>query len=268
MQNNIRIAKPIQFAAIILLPALIACLSSCITREYAVVQNYEETEYRTEYYAEGPGENTGMSKAASVEYSLSPYYYWNSYDLYFKDVSRLWYYGYDLPELPEGAWAGLKIYMQPQLQYEKMYLSVFDMTRSGHIDSPDPVGPTGNSEKGLVQWAWITGSATSTWLDWANERMSRARFIGGRSNVWTRSGEAQLIELNAGNARTIAVIISGPTEKWNGDFTLSVVSTYANENNQLTGREKLSRQVPYTVQKQRIVYEFRQIPLWEAVISR
>jgi len=269
MHNSIRAVKHIYSVVLISLPVWLVCLPSCISREYAVTQNYEETEYRTEYYSGQYSENVSSGRTEMTEYELVPYYYWSSQDLLFKDVSNLWYYGYDLPEFNGNAGARLKIYIQPQLQYEKMFLSVFDMTAAGHIDYPDPIGPTGNAEKGLIKWSWITGAATSTWLDWANERMSHARFLGGRSNVWSKPGDMQLIELDAGRARTIAVIISGLQNKWNGSFTLGVVPAYDKVDNiQSPGERKIARQVPYQVQKQRTTYEFKQVPFWEAFFSQ
>jgi hypothetical protein len=264
MPNSNRSIKYLPLVALISLPAWLICLPSCISREYAVTQNYEETAYRTEYYTEPSSENISTAGAETEVYELLPYYYWYSQEMLFKDTRNLWYYGYDLPELPGGSGARLKIYMWPQLQYEQMFLSVFDMTRAGHLDYPDPVGPSGNAEKGLVEWSWISGSATSTWLDWANERMTHAKFLGGRSNVWSRPGDVQLIDLAAGRARTIAIIISGPRDKWNANFTLKVTTHGAVENKQPAGEKKIARQVPYQMQKQRTVYELRQAPFWEA----
>jgi hypothetical protein len=267
MHSNIRSIKYLQLAALIFLPVWLIWLPSCISREYAVTQKYEETEYRTENYTEPYSENISTVQVETAGYELLPYYYWCSQDMLFKETRNLWYYGYDLPESTGDAGARLKIYMWPQLQYEPMYLSVFDMTRSGHIDYPVPEGASGSSEKGLVEWSWISGSATSTWLDWANERMSHAKFLGGRSNVWSSPGDVQLVDLDAGHARTVAIIISGPRDKWNASFNLKV-ATYGPENKQAAGERKMSRQVPYQVQKQRTVYELRQVPFWEMLFSR
>ena len=269
MHNSPPAIKYTLLTALVSLPVCLACLSSCISREYAVVQNYEETEYRTEYHTEPYSDNSSTIRLDTTEYALEPYYYWTSQDLAFKDNSRMWYYGYDLPEFPEGNGARLKIYIWPQLQYEKMFLSVFDMTRAGHIDYPDPVVTIASLEKGLIEWSWITGSATNTWLDGANERMSHAKFLGGRSNVWSKPGDMQLIELNAGPARSIAIIVSGPQDKWNGRITLGVVPKYnIAESRQAAGENKTAREVPYQVKKQRVVYEFRQVPFWEAILTR
>jgi hypothetical protein len=262
------VIKHIRLAVLVFLPSWLMCLPSCISKEYAVTQNYEETEYRTEYYTEQYTENISVTQPETAEYELVPYYYWSSQELAFKKNGNFWYYGYDLPEFTGNTGARLKIYVWPQLQYEKMSLSIFDMTRAGHIDYPDPIGPTGNSEKGLIEWTWITGSATSTWLDWANERMGHARFLGGRSNIWSNPGEMQLIELDASRARTIAIIISGPRDKWNSSFTLRVAPHDTGVNTPKAAERKMTRQVPYQVQKQRTIYELRQVPFWEAFFSR
>jgi len=269
MRDNILIIRFVLRAALILLPVCLIGLPCCIYREYAVTQDYEVTEYRTEYTTGQQTENVSVAYTGNVEYKLTPHYYWNSAELYYREYYNVWYYGYDLPEYTGDHTSRLKLLFQPQLQYEKMYLSVFDMTGIGHIDYPDPIGPTGNSEEGLVDWTFFTGSATSTWLDQANSQLGRATFLGGRSNVWTNPKIAQIIELDAGSARTIAVIINGPHNKWNCDFSLSVVPVYyTTETRPLTYQAKTPQMVPYQVKKQRTIYEFRQIPFWELLFSR
>lgn len=269
MLNDTLTGRFFLMVALVLLPVWLLGLSSCVYREYAVTQDYEETEYRTEYSTARQTENVSVSHTGNVEYKLVPYYYWRSRDLNYREYYNIWYFGYELPEFTGGYTSRLKLLFQPQLQYERMYLSVFDMTGIGHIDYPDPIGPTGNSEKGLVDWTFFTGSATSTWLDYANSQLGRARFLGGRSNVWVDPKTAQIIELDAGCARTIAVIINGPDNRWNCDFSLSVVPVYhTTETRPLTEQTTTPQLVPYQVKKQRTIYEFRQIPFWEIMFSR
>lgn len=255
--------------SLLLLSAVSLCLSSCLYREYPIIQDYEETEYRTEYLPEHQSENITVAHTGKVEYRLMPYYYWSCMDLNFKGCDNVWYYGYELPEYNDPSISRLKFLFQPQLQFENMYLSVFDVTGTGHIDYPDPISSTGTSEKGLVDWTFFTGSATSTWLDRANSQLGQARFVGGRSNLWTDPGMSKLIELDAGYARTIAVIISGPVHRWNCDFSLSVMPVYyTTETRLLADQTKSVRHVPSQVKKQKVVYEFRQIPFWEIIFSR
>jgi hypothetical protein len=268
MHNSTRPIELLQVAAFLSLPLLLIWLPSCISREYPVTQNYEETAYRTEYYNEPFSENISTTQLETPGYELPVYRYWFSQDILFKGVGNFWYYGYDLPEATGDAGARLKIYISPQLQYEQMFLSVFDMTRAGHLEYPDPVGPAGNSEKGLVERLWIKGAATDTWLDSVNLSMGRAKFLGGRSNIWSKPGDTQIIELDAGQARSVAVLITGPINKWNASFTLYAAPYGAAENKQMAGERRMSRQVPYQVQKQRTVYELRQVPFWEALLSR
>jgi hypothetical protein len=267
MHNSIKLIKYIQFAALISLPMWLIGLPACVSKEYPVTQNYEETAYRTEYYNEPYSENITSTRAEVTGYELLPYHYWFSQDLLFQGVSNLWYYGYDLPESTGDAGVRLKIFINPQLQYEPMFMSVFDMTRAGYLDYPDPVGPAGNSEKGQVAWSWIKGAAADTWLDSANALMTRAKFLGGRSNIWSKPGNVQIVDLDAGRARNVAILVSGPLNKWNASFTL-YVAAYGTAESKQSGERRMSRQLPYQVQKQRTVYEVRQVPFWEAWLPR
>jgi len=248
----------------------LAFMPSCVTREYAVVENYTRTEYRFDYNSkaqEDRQQDHAAGQSENVVCELTPYYQWNSRDILFKDRENVWYYGYDLPDFATDS-VLIKIHILPQLQYEPMAISVFDMTQAGELEHPDAIGPTGTLEKGLIEWNWITGLSTRAWLDRANEQMNHARFLAGRSNLWSKPSDQQVIEINVYRTRMLAVIICGPEYKWNGRVTVTAEPAGIKFDNPPARNDSDGyHPVPYQVQEQHMTYHFKQIPIWEALFQ-
>ena len=272
---------------------LLAVFASCIPRQYPVTSTYEETAYRTEYVSEAYTENETTVETLTGQYELTPFYAWYSQNIAFSGKSNVWYIAYDISQEPPYDNVRLKVSVWKQPQYEAASVSLLDMTRGGHLSTPAPA-VTGDTGKGQVKWTWITSTSTGTtstsssgsstdggsesstsvttggvsdsWVDAANIQLNQALFLGGRNYRWSKEEDPQILELNAGGAQKIGAIICGPQNSWNARIT--VAATWSRNNisyRPMTRERKIERQVPYTVQKQKTVYENRQVPFWEAL---
>lgn len=278
-----------------LLPLLLLILaSSCVSKEYPVTGTVTETLYRTEYATEVYTENETTIDTVTNSYELPLYYSWYSQNIAFNGQTNFWYLAYDIPQWPTYDNLRLTISIWKQFQYESASIRILDMTRSGHLTTPAPA-IYGDTDEGEVEWTWITpstiatvstssssssdtsgdssegtsttttGGAATTWLDTANVQINEARFLGGRTNLWSRPENPQVFELDAGKAQKIGVIVSGPQNQWNARVTLKGAFTRNIVSNKTVSRERqVEKQVPYEVQKQQTTYQVRQVPFWEA----
>jgi hypothetical protein len=273
------------------LPLLMAVSASCVTRQYPVTSTYEETAYRTEYVSETYTENETTVETQSGHYDLPVYYSWYSQNIAFSGKTNVWYLAYDVPQEPPYDNLRLKVSIWKQPQYEAASVSLLDMTRGGHLSTPAPA-VTGDSGKGQVKWTWITslsqgtttttssdstdsesevstsvttGGVSDSWVDAANIQLNQALFLGGRNYLWSKQEDPQIFELDAGGAQKIGAIICGPQNSWNARITVAATWSHNDISYRPVTRErKVEKQVPYTVQKQKTVYETRQAPFWEA----
>lgn len=270
---------------------LLAVSASCMARQYPVTSTYEETAYRTEYVSETYTENETVVETRSGQFELPLYYSWYSQNIAFSGKTNVWYLAYDVPQEPPYDNLRLKVSIWKQPQYEAASVSLLDMTRGGHLSTPAPA-VTGDSGKGQVKWTWITslsqgtttttssdstdsesevstsvttGGVSDSWVDAANIQLNQALFLGGRNYLWSKQEDPQIFELNAGGAQKIGAVICGPQNSWNARITVAATWSHNDISYRPVTRErKVEKQVPYTVQKQKTVYETRQAPFWEA----
>jgi hypothetical protein len=299
--NTVCIMKTINILALMIPLLLPGLVSSCISKEYPVTSTYTETEYRTEYVTETYTENETSVDSVTDSYELQPFSTWYSQNIAFNGQTNFWYLAYDIAQSPPYDNLRLKVSIWKQLQYESASIRILDMTKGGQLTTPAPAiyGDTG---LGQVKWTWITastagtttslssssgstsgstsddtsgettgittGGASTTWLDMANIQVNQAKFLGGRTNLWSRPENPQVFDLDAGKAQKIGIIVCGPQNQWNaritlgGTFTRNAVSAKT-----VTGERRVSKQVPYEVQKQKTTYQARQVPFWE-IFSR
>lgn len=258
--------RAIYLPVMLLLTVLAAAGAACVNKEYPSVENYSETEYKTEYATEVYSENTTINRPTTGEYDLAPLYIWDSPDLYFKGLTNLRYYAYNVPDWPPYDNITIRVSVLNQFQYETADYRVFDMTAGGHIDTPLPVVAAGDT--GVVPWTWITGNAAANWLDSANTKINQARFLGGRTNVWSNSDSPQIMQFDAGKAKNIAIIITGPANQWNINLRVKIIWQINKfETQTVTGERQVPRQMPYQVQRQRTVIKVKQVPFWEQLFS-
>ena len=266
---------------------LLSIFASCISRQYPVTSTYEETAYRTESVSETYTENETTVETVSGQYELTPYYSWYSQNIAFSGKSNVWYLAYDIPQTPPYDNVRLKVSIWKQLQYEAASISVLDETKGEHLSTP-ALAVAGDTGKGKVNWTWLTsassgsstdsgsesgtsgttGGVSDSWVDAANIQLNQALFLGGRNYLWSKQEDPQILELNAGKAQKIGVIICGPQNSWNAKITViatwsSTITSYQ----PVTKERKIEKQAPYTVQKQKTTYQTRQAPFWEAFLS-
>jgi hypothetical protein len=289
--------KTIHILTLMLPPLILGFASSCISKEYPVTSTYTETAYRTESVTETYTENETTVDSITDSYELQPFYSWYSQDIAFNGQTNFWYMAYDIPQSPPYDNLRVKVSIWKQLQYESASIRILDMTKGGQLTSPAPA-IYGDTSEGQVKWTWITastiatgstagsssgsasydtsgdatgfviGGASTTWLDMANVQINQAKFLGGRTNLWSRPENPQVFDLDAGKAQKIGIIICGPQNQWNarvtmaGTFTRNAVSY-----NTVTRERQVSVQVPYEVQRQKTTYQASQVPFWE-IFSR
>jgi len=290
--GGLSIMKKTDLAALLLPLLLLTLATSCISREYPVTSTYRETAYRTEYMTEAYTENETAVDSVSDSYELQPFYSWYSQNIAFNGQTNFWYIAYDIPQYPPYDNLRLKVSVWRQLQYEPASIRILDMTKGGQLTTPAPAiyGDTG---LGQVKWTWITasttgtagssslsgstsdnasgevsgfviGGASTTWLDMANIQINQSKFLGGRTNIWSKPENPQVFDLDAGRAQKIGIIICGPQNQWNARVTLQ--GTFTRDSvtqNRVTGERQVASQVPYEVEKQKTTYQTRQVPFWE-----
>ena len=287
--------KKIDLVALMLPLILPAFISSCISREYPVTGAETGTAYRTEYVTTTCTENKTTVDSITSSCELQPFYAWYSQNIAFNGQTNFWYLAYDIPQSPPYDNLRLKVLIWKQLQYETASIRILDMTRGGHLTTPAPA-IYGDTVLGQVTWSWITasttgttsssssssasdnaseeatgsttGGASTTWLDTANVQINQARFLGGRTNLWSRPENPQVFDLDAGRAQKIGIIICGPQNQWNARVTLEGTFTRNTVSHETVTRDRQeAKQVPYEVEKQVTRYETRQVPFWE-IFSR
>ncbi|MCX6005704.1 MAG: hypothetical protein NTZ34_00360 [Chloroflexi bacterium] len=232
---------------------------ACISKEYPVTQNYQETQYKTEITTESYTENQTTVHTESGEYALTSYFNWSTANFY--------YYGYEIPEAQSYDNISLRLSIWPQLQYEPVMLHVFDMSKTGQIPSPEPL-PADETVSTPPDWYFITGTASDTWLKSANTMINQAKLLGATNCLWSQVADPQIIILKAGKPSSIAIIITEAQNKWNCRVNLDALwSRNTVDYQPVTKQRQVSKQVSFQVERQRTVYQVRQVPFWETVLS-
>jgi hypothetical protein len=234
-------------------------LLACVSKEYAVTQNYQETQYKTEITTESYTENQTIIHIESGEYTLTPYYNWSTANFY--------YYGYEMPEAQSYDNISLRLSIWRQLQNEPVMLQIFDMSKTGQIPSPEPL----SADESLPQtpnWYLITGTASATWLKSANTMITQAKFLGATSYRWSQVADPQVLVFKADRPNSIALIITQAQNKWNCRVNLDALwSRNTTDYQTVTKQRQVSKQVPFQVERQRTIYQVRQVPFWELILS-
>jgi hypothetical protein len=249
---------------------VLTCLfmsAGCVAREYSVTESYNEPQSNTEYTTSTYTDNETASRTDSGDFSLTSYFNWSSSDLSVGGSPYLYYYGYEIPDASTYDDIHLRISLWEQLQYEPAVMRAFDVSKPGHLQPPGasledsvPLQPP--------DWYTITGKAPEFWLQSANVWVNQSRFLGATNYLWSKSANPQVIELDAGKASRVAIILSGPQNRWNCRATVDVVwSRNSVEYTPVIRERQIPRQVITQVQKQRTVRTVRQVPFWEAIFS-
>lgn len=250
--------KSINHTLLIALVSFTGILLSCVNKEYPITQDYIATENRTEYTTESYTENETYFSVSSGEYELPSFTSWA--------VSNFFYYGYDIPDADIYDNISLRIVVWKPPQYEQEMIRVFDVTKTDHLAYPEPQVPGEETTAQNTVSNIITGTASDRWLKAANAWINQSKFLGGRNNLWSNQDNPQTIELNAGKAQKIAVLISGPENKWNASISLFIRWTiYSPVYGPVNKERTVQKQIPSQVVKQRTTYEIRPVPIWETI---
>ncbi len=230
-------------------------VTSCVTREVPTVETYYETEYRTEYKTETYTEtvDAAVSSKQGKKY-LNPKIKWHT-DLVpsgFEGSGGTYYYGYQLD-----AWqpnAKVEIRISSVAQQQKGVVRVYDLTGIGQI----PPRPTPFKE-------WYMGPYPEelNWLNKFNYTLSTARLLG---EVRTGTGTDDYIVFDADGITEFGILAT----TWNY-YSISSVSLSWGEvagKTTVTKERQVPYQVPYQVEKQRMVTETQKVPIWEVILGR
>ncbi len=206
---------------LLLLLPLLAVFASCISRQYPVTSTYQETAYRSENVSETYTENETTVETLSGQYELDSILFMVLAKYrFFRPNQRLVY------SLRHSANTTLRQYqvkvsIWKQLQYEPATIQCarYD-TRRASLNTCSPTA--GDTGKGQVKWTWITstpsgitatfssgsstdsgsagstgviiGGASDSWVDTANTQINQALFLGGRTYLWSKQADPQIIE--------------------------------------------------------------------------
>ncbi|MHB8085799.1 MAG: hypothetical protein ACYDHZ_08235 [Dehalococcoidia bacterium] len=252
--------KSFKHTLLIALVSFTGILMSCVNKEYSTTQNYVVTENRTEYVTESYTENETYMAVSSGEFELPSFNNW--------EWGNACYYGYDVPDADSYDNISLKIEIWKPPQYEPETITFLDVTKTGHLSYPDlPVEGEETSTENTQNYV-ITGTASNAWLKAANEWLQQSKFLGGKANLWSNQDNPQVMELDAGKAQKIGILIIGPVNKWNTTPKLFIKWTINYPvYGPVTKVRNVEKQVPYQVVKQRTYYEIKPVPIWETLLS-
>jgi len=141
------------------------------------------------------------------------------------------------------------------------------MSETGQIPSPEPLSDA-DQLTDVPTWYLIKGNASATWLKSANTMINQAKFLGATNCLWSQAANPQVLVLKAGKPSSIALIITEAQNKWNCRVNLDALwSRNTVEYLPVTKQRQVSKQVPFQVELQRTVYQVKQVPFWEIIIS-
>jgi len=249
---------------------------SCVTKEYAVTENYTEIEMRTEYKTESYTDIETIVTQIPSEEVISPIIKWGSPYLRMsggldyncgKEDSRgfkdIWYSGYDITA---NRGSHIKIVFPEQLQREAREVEIYDFTNTGNIDAPPNPDLIGY---GCTGCCLQSGGRFSRWLASANAKLIDARYLGGESSLHFNDLGASVIEFDRKGAKIIGVLIYGTKYSWNATMTTTLVSYDTNvEEKTVTKERQVPYQVPYEIEKQGTVMQTKRVPFWESIFNK
>lgn len=255
------------------LMVLVAMSASCVTMESPHQETYYDTEYISENRSEPFTEVVPVREVITGEDILVPYISWSNASLSFKGIKHIWYYGFDLSDLPGHENEKIKISLGKQQFYEYTTISIFDMSPRGQLLQPplisheDKLAPS-DIKREMIAMQGDTGTYNN-WLNLANLKLNFAMFIGGRSDIWLNYEGPYTVEFSTKGAGNIAVIICGPTVPQN--MRLNVTRTWTDNNVKyitVSGEHAVPYQLEKKVAKQRTVIQSRQAPFWELYFAK
>jgi hypothetical protein len=258
----------ISVSVFLLLPSL---LIACTSVQYAVQEPYYVTENVTENVTGPYSEKVPSTTTVSHEQVITPYIIWSNPEIKFMGNAHVWYYGYNLSDMPVSEKKYVKITFFKQEYYENLSFSIFDITPRGQLLAPPQVS-TSDAPAPAAAGHWITApgdiSTYQIWLNAANHKLDFAHFLGGASNIFLNLETPAPITVNTRGSKDIALIIYGPAIPRNCRFITSLQwEETVTENITVSGQRSVPVQAEQRTLKQRTVMKTRQIPFWESLLN-
>lgn len=291
MNRTVALALCVLGALSLLLPV------SCVSRETEAVETYYETEYRTEYKTEQYTEmETVVVSVKEGREFLDPVVKWQT-GLYFWDSGAplTYYYGYQLePDRHPKARVRIEV-NRPQLRLLG-YIVVIDLTGAGQLPPKPEVAPGIFPSPSPEEWRWFDSLA---WL-----LAEEGRFLGGVRTVedcadYYPGGVGWRLGLKIPGVQITISLVSSVTIPWADkvpcgndviEFDASGVWEFAifanawhtspistvrlvwrdevTAQRAVTKERQVAYQVPYQVEKQRVVKQVKKVPFWEAMFGK
>jgi hypothetical protein len=257
--------------SIVLLLCLV--LVSCVTVQYTVQEPYYEIEYVTENVTQAYSRTEPAATGSLHEEMIRPYILWSNPQLKFAGRSYIWYYGYNLSDLPAHENRNIKIIFYNQRYYENVSVSVFDMARRGQLLAPPLISPSDNISAAVTERNWITTEGSigtfNKWINLANYKLDFARFLGGTTDLFLNIENPSPLVINCRGAKDVAVLIYGPTDPQNCRFNVTFQwSETVTENVTTVSQITVPIQVEHQVMKLKPVVKTKQVPFWEGLLNQ
>ena len=231
---------------VIILPVLTI---SCVTKEVQVTETYYETEYRIEQYIEAGEEH---QRYITPKWERYPPIYFTELE-WAKAGAESSIGGYEISKekLSE---IKLKLVLSKDPQSSLWQIVILNLTGTGSISEPPPqIGFTEMVER---EMKYIPSTAEQQWLENINVMINDPKHLlfAARSEQYS----SQEIIIDVSGVEELAIITCTPPHWW-------VSSSPVIEKVLLMWSDDIirERQVPYEVEKQRIVTQTEKVPFWE-----
>ena len=259
--------------SLLLLLFIVACLlipTSCVTRDYQVIEPYAETEYRTETHTEVVNQS---QKYIEWEYQRYTQLFYPDLE-WWRETAESFIDGYRITTAPNEK-KQIKLFLTKNLGAKQWRIQVIDMTGLKPIIDPSPplLRPYGNAlVDGHLRAKWL--GTEQTWIDNLNAVTSDP----ARTLSYTKSEEYDGREIivdvsNAGEFIIISCATCTPDKT-----TVAAVWTMSNFQSYLplvkkvelttTELKTIEEQVPYQVTKERTVTKTEEVPFWDVWFSK
>ncbi len=250
-----------KFGLVISVLALISIIFtvSCISKDYQVTETYSETEYKTEYKTESYTATEDVVTNASGRDTLIPKLQWHDERLpqgsIVKIPSSFLYLGYELPEYDTSK-LEFAFYTPVDCTFD-----VYDVGQVGHITKFElSLGGRG------ISW----NPAFSVWKDKVNSQLAVAKLISSTEGF---GGHRGAFTVDITGVTELALIISSyqavgsSLERWVEVDTQLVWTDKVTETKTVTKERQVPYEVPYQVEKQRVVTKTKKVPFWELIFG-
>lgn len=248
--------KSLSVFVVLAVLGLLLIQPACVSKEFPVMETYEDVEYKTEYKTETYTEvvktvievGKGRNSLLPVSKWFNSLYYWE-----YKPIRSTYYYGYFIGPVPYPK-SEVVIHLSKGVRSYEGIIKVYDLTGVGQI----PQQPTSFS-----QWGPVFSYDQARWTVDFNRVLTNARVLG---ETVMGPGAPEDITFDSRGVWEFAVLVNSYF-----DHAIYYAELYwADEtvkDEVVTKQRQVTQQVPYKVLKQRTVTEVRKVPFWDALFS-